>query len=92
MARALFAGCRRVSELEDGYAFEFPGSRDQVEALARFITTERDCCPFFTFELVFEPDRGPVRLRMRGPRGAREFIRENMDEEFARKHEMGDRG
>src|ERR687894_914553 len=58
--RALFAGCREVRELEDGYAFEFPGGDEQIEALTRFVVAERGCCRFFTFELTFEADRGPV--------------------------------
>lgn len=73
--RKLFAGCWRVGELEDGYVFEFPGDNDRVEALTRFIMAERECCTFFTFELTFEPGRGPVHLRMRGPRDTKEFIR-----------------
>jgi hypothetical protein len=32
------------------------------------------CCPFFTFELTFEPDSGPIWLRVRGQEGVKEFI------------------
>jgi len=35
---------------------------------------ERDCCPFFTFELAFAPDHGPVWLRLRGPEGAKAVV------------------
>ncbi len=90
--RVLFAGCRKVSELEDGYAYEFPGGDEQIEALTRFVVAERECCTFFTFELTFEPDRGPVHLRMRGPRGTKEFIRGSMDEGFVRRHGIRDKG
>ena len=92
VTRALFARCRKVSELEDGYAYEFPGGEEQIEALTRFVVAERECCTFFIFELTFEPDRGPVHLRIRGPQGTKEFIRGSMDEGFLRRHGIIDKG
>ena len=70
----LFSACEQVSELPDGYAFRFPGERAWADKLLAFISSERECCPFFTFELLFEPDGGPISLRMRGPEGTKEFI------------------
>lgn len=43
--------------------------------LTEFIVAERSCCPFFTFELAFETDG--ILLRVRGPQGTRQFIREH---------------
>lgn len=88
--RALFSGCTKVNELDDGYAFEFDGGRDHLEALARFVAAERECCPFFVFEILFEPHRGPFHLRVRGPRGTKRLIRENLEEVFVRKHEVAE--
>src|SRR5215207_9214600 len=51
--------CLRVDELEDGYELRFPGSAEWAAKLTEFIVFERDCCPFFAFELVFEPGEGP---------------------------------
>jgi hypothetical protein len=67
-----------MAELEDGYAFRFPGDTIWAARLLQFVTSERECCPFFTFELVFEPGQGPIWLRLRGPEGVKEFIREVM--------------
>jgi hypothetical protein len=75
IAEDLFAGADRVDELPDGYAFRFAVTEDRIDRLASFIAAERRCCPFFTFELVFEPAEGPVWLRLRGPEGVKEFIR-----------------
>ncbi len=75
IAEDLFAGADQVDELPDGYAFRFAVTEDRIDRLARFIAAERRCCPFFTFELVFEPAEGPVWLRLRGPEGVKEFIR-----------------
>jgi hypothetical protein len=70
----LLGGCEDVRELEDGYEFIFPGGEEWVERLTRFVASERKCCRFFAFELRFEPDLGPVSLRMRGPAGTKEFL------------------
>jgi len=70
----ILEACLRVDELEDGYEFRFPGSAEWAAKLTEFIVFERDCCPFFAFELVFEPGGGPIRLRVRGPDGAKDFV------------------
>ena len=86
ISRELFSGCEDARELEDGYEFVFPGDEEWVEGLMHFIASERECCRFFTFELLFEPELGPVSLRMRGPDGTKEFLADHFDEEFASKH------
>ena len=58
--------------LPDGYRFRFPASA--VEALARWIENERNCCPFLTFSLEVTPAGGAVWLRLSGPEGTREFL------------------
>jgi hypothetical protein len=74
----LFSGTDQVRELDNGYAFRFPGSADWIDRITRFIKVERDCCPFFTFELAFGPDQGPVWLHLRGPEGTKEFIAQQL--------------
>ncbi len=88
-SRELFSGCKDVKELEDGYEFVFPGGEEWIKRLTRFVTSERECCRFFAFELLFEPDLGPVLLRMRGPAGTKEFLAGQFTEEFAREHSLG---
>ena len=64
-----------VRELPDGFALRYAADPAIVAGLLAVIAAERECCPFFTFELVFEPDRGPLWLRLRGPEGAKEVAR-----------------
>lgn len=89
ISREIFGGCEDVRELEEGYEFVFPGDEEWVEKLTRFIVSERECCRFFTFELLFEPELGPVSLKMRGPAETKEFLADHFDEEFASKHSVG---
>jgi hypothetical protein len=86
ISRELFSGCKDMRELEDGYEFVFPGGEEWIERLARFVAEERECCRFFAFELLFEPELGPVSLRMRGPAGTKEFLAGQFTEDFAREH------
>lgn len=88
ISQEIFSGCKNVRELEDGYEFGFPGDEEWIEGLTRFIASERECCRFFTFELLFEPELGPVSLRMRGPAGTKEFLADHFDGEFASKHSV----
>ena len=76
LARDLFAFAERIDELDDGYAWRFPGEGGWHAALLDFIAAERRCCTFFRIELAFEPNLGPVWLTLRGPDGAKEFINE----------------
>jgi hypothetical protein len=72
----IFDGRLKAEELDDGYEFLFPGDGDWAARLAEFVVSERACCPFFAFDLGFEPGDGPIRLRIRGPEGARSIVAE----------------
>ena len=62
----IFGGTLRGDKLEDSYEFVFPGNTEWVGKLVDFLSPERICCPFFAFELIFEPDLGSIWLRVRG--------------------------
>ena len=72
--REVVGGVRETRELADGYALRFPGDPAWLDTLAEFIRFERECCPFFTFELRCEPQCGPLWLQLRGPEGVKEFV------------------
>jgi hypothetical protein len=76
VVKEIFKGCLRETELEDGREFVFPGDGEWAARLTEFIVFERECCAFLTFELVFEPGGGPIRLRMRAPEGAGDIVAE----------------
>lgn len=76
-AAKILGQARQVEEIRDGYAFAFPGSAECAVRLTEFVVFERACCPFFTFEIVFEPDVGPILLKVRGPEDVKEFIEED---------------
>ena len=76
IVRPLLAGRQEARQLPDGYALRFPGDEGWASRLLACIAAERACCPFFTFELLFEPGQGPIWLHLRGPAGTTEFVAE----------------
>ncbi len=71
--RLMTEAVEEISELPDGLAFRFPA--EEFEAVTEFMGRERLCCPFLTFALDVSPERGPLRLRLTGAEGVKDFIR-----------------
>ena len=69
-----------MEELPDGFGFRFPGADPWAAKALEFIEAEKQCCPFFTFELAFEPDDGPLWLRLRGSAAIKDFVRAELGE------------
>ena len=70
----LFNSANHIREIADGYEYSFPSDSVWGNRLLEFILFEKECCPFFTFELIFEPHHGALRLRLRGPEGVKEGL------------------
>jgi hypothetical protein len=65
-----------VTELKDGFIYQFGSDGELITELASLIQLEHQCCPFLTFRLTVEPGNGPVLLEMTGPEGTKEFLAE----------------
>lgn len=78
VATKVFEGYTAVRELEDGYALRYPGF-EWAEDLLAFVAGERQCCPFFMFEIAVHPDDGPVWLRLRGSERVKSFLEQNVN-------------
>jgi hypothetical protein len=76
VVRPLMASYQKLQELEDGYAFQFPGESAWIQRVVSFIAEERQCCSFFTFELQYEPNLGPIWLRLRGSAEIKALLRD----------------
>ena len=77
VVRPLIASYQKLQELEDGYAFQFPGESEWIQRVVAFVVEERKCCPFFTFELQFEPNLGPIWLSLRGSAEIKAILRDD---------------
>ena len=64
-----------MRELENGYAFRFPGDENELAMrLATWIVAERQCCSFLEFELSFAAGQGPIWLTVNGSQEAKTFV------------------
>ena len=72
----LFAAALEFEELDDGYALKIPSGSPWPERALSFVQEERSCCQFFTFELIFSPNLGPIWLSIRGPEGVKAIVGE----------------
>jgi hypothetical protein len=73
--RDLFPGVLAVEELTDGYGYKFPADDEWTAKVMTVVAAERQCCPFFTFEVVFEPHGRGLWLRFRGSEAIKAFVR-----------------
>jgi hypothetical protein len=74
-APRLFETAQEVQELPNGFAIRFPGEPGKFMEIAKFIDSERLCCPFFDFSVEVEPNQGPLWLRLTGGEGVKELLR-----------------
>ena len=62
-------------ELSDGYAYKLDTKKITLPEVAEWITMERLCCPFLSFQLDVKGN-GDSQLTLRGPVGAKAILRE----------------
>jgi hypothetical protein len=72
----LLGVAEEYEELADGYALRVPSNSPWPERVLSFVQEERSCCQFFTFELIFSPNLGPIWLSIRGPDGVKTIVGE----------------
>ena len=74
MFEEYFKEVEQVTELDDGYSFQFPAKSESVGKLVELITEERKNNPSIEFELIFEDNKGPLVLQIKG-KAAKDFVR-----------------
>lgn len=61
-------------ELPDGYAFKMDTRQINTTQLVEWIELERLCCPFFGFQVHWDPQNRAVWLHLTGAEGVKDFI------------------
>ena len=78
--RGLLASVRaatsEVTELDEGFRYEFPLAGEVLGEITRLIQLEHQCCPFLTFRLTIQAGADSVFLDLTGPPGTKEFLAE----------------
>jgi hypothetical protein len=82
LAEKLAAAVTTVGELPDGYEISLDLGRIRdaagqpycVVEVAEWVDMESRCCPFLDFGIDAAGRGGPVRLRLTGPAGVKDFL------------------
>lgn len=70
----LLGEVREVKELADGYAFRLPTDAKRLAEVGEWISLERQCCPFFNFDLQWTVDDHSPWLRVTGTKEVKAFL------------------
>jgi len=65
-------------EEPNAVSYKLESSDKNIDLISAFIKTERLCCDFFQFSLRVESDSEFMWLKLSGPEGVTEFIREEI--------------
>ena len=74
LVQSLRQAIQERRELLDGYAFQMDTTKIYADQLVEWVELERQCCPFFGFEIHWDPKNGSVWLHLTGPEGVKDFI------------------
>lgn len=64
-----------ITELENGYRYQFPGDSETLRLINEWVSMERKCCPFLTFTVIASHEEEPVLLQLTGNDEAKAFLR-----------------
>lgn len=63
-----------IREVRHGLTFEFPGEREVLDTICRWLPLETVCCPFLSFTLLVPSGGENIRLEMTGEEGVKSFL------------------
>ncbi len=75
LKKTVFKEYEKLNELPDGVELIYTDGTKYAPLLVEFINSERACCPFFTFNLKFEPNSDKVALTVGGSPRIKEMIK-----------------
>lgn len=75
LSQELRKAVQEVREQPDGFSLRLPADSSMVMKAAEFITLERLCCPFLSFQLSLEEEKGPLWITLSGREGVKDLLR-----------------
>lgn len=71
----VFSKYEKINETDDALELIYADGKQYAPILLDFIITERECCPFFTFNMKFEPNSNKVSLIIGGSPKMKEMLK-----------------
>ena len=70
---------QQIKPVNKGYAFTFKGNEETLKEMVQLIHLERKCCRFLKFDLEISNEQHPINLKITGPKGTQEFLRQMLE-------------
>ncbi len=80
LRQALASATTETRGVVNGFVYQYRDDPDTFRRAAEWITLERRCCPFLSFDLRWNHGDVPPSLSITGPAGTREFLAAEMPE------------
>lgn len=75
LIRKLFQAAEEIESFDQGIEARFSGDSEWLRKITDVAVIERECCQFLRFEIIAEPELGPIVLRIMGPTGTGDFLK-----------------
>jgi len=75
----IFSQVTKVEEVNNGYILNFEDKDDILLKLTDYLMIEKECCPFFIFDLNIKPNSNGISLKISGQDGAKEMLKPLID-------------
>ena len=80
LRQEVFGKVNKYEEIPDGYVFYFSDEGDLAMKVADYMLAEKECCPFFNFELAIQAHQKGISWKITGPPEAKDMIRMLIEE------------
>jgi len=70
----IFPNLTKKEELADGFIYYFDDEGDIAIKILEFIGKEKQCCPFFKFDISVLPFKKGIALQISGSKGVKDFL------------------
>lgn len=65
---------RAILPIPSGYTFRLPSDDQTLLEVAEFISFERRCCPFLSFQISLNESDEAITVQLTGRHGVKEFL------------------
>ncbi|MFK7770722.1 MAG: hypothetical protein AB8F94_01235 [Saprospiraceae bacterium] len=70
----IFSKLKKKVELEDGFVYYFDDEEGLAATITEFMLKEKDCCPFFKFDISILPFEKGIAFQISGSNGVKEML------------------
>ena len=76
LKQEIFSKLKSREETADGYIYYFEDEGNMAESILEMMVLEKQCCPFFKFDLSILPFRQGIALQLSGSPAVKDFLQD----------------